>query len=149
LKPSAKICWIQGLGAAYSRLDARQRDKYSWLAKTGSSWVFTAELDHREPESTVYNHEDGTFHKSVPAMSKELGHKPLTVSHSTELFGAVSSAQREKLPCRLLLVRGTKFGTSKGPIKAAADADYWVIESVFGSVDQGYKFVAVRMKTEL
>lgn len=148
MKPSAELNWVQGLGVAYATLGAVRRDRYSWLAKAGECWVFSAEIDHEDRESTRYDHESGTFRKSVPAMSRRLGHAALSVSHSTELFEAVSSAYREKLPCRVLLVRGTKFGTSKGPIRAAADADFWMIARVRGSVDEGYGFVAVRTAIE-
>jgi hypothetical protein len=36
-------------------INATQRDKYSWVAKTKDCFVFTAEVDHFEQENNKYN----------------------------------------------------------------------------------------------
>ena len=46
-------------------LSAKQRDQYSWVAKTQDAYVFSAEIDHINPERNVYDHKAGTFRKLV------------------------------------------------------------------------------------
>lgn len=79
-------------------------------------------------------------------MSKSLGNDPLSISHSKELYDAVSDSYANNLKCNLLLVKGTKFGTTKGGIKAAADGHRWQVTELNGSVDQGYSFKVVRVE---
>ncbi len=79
-------------------------------------------------------------------MSKNLNDEPLSISHSRELFDAVSKVNESNSKCKILLVKGTKFGTTKGGIKAAADADYWIVTDISGSVETGYEFNALRIR---
>ncbi|MDO6713455.1 hypothetical protein Q4567_22235 [Aliiglaciecola sp. 2_MG-2023] len=145
MEPSIPIKWVQGLKVAYSLLGATQRDQYSWVAKTNDSFVFSAEIDHINPDDNVYDHKAGAFSKRVPPMSKSLGHDPLSISHSKELFEAASTSYKEKLRCRVLLVKGTKFGRTSAPIKAAADGHFWQVTVLKGSVENGYSFYIERV----
>ena len=78
-------------------------------------------------------------------MSKAEGKEPLSISHAKELFSAVTDSYNNKLRNRLLLVKGTKFGTTKGNIKAGADGDFWEVTELTGSVDLGFSFVLKRV----
>lgn len=146
MEPSKPLSWVKGLKNAYQSLGAIQRDQYSWVAKTDLTYVFSAEIDHIHPEDNRYNHKDGTFSKRVPAMSIELGHDPLSISHSKELFEAVRDAFSQSLECYVILVKGTKFGTSKGGIKAGHDDHFWIVESLGGTVENGYEFKLCRIR---
>ena len=146
MEPTAKIEWIKGLKAAYKSIGAIQRDQYSWVARTDNSYVYSAETDHENAEDNIYNHKLGVFSKRVPPMSKSLGHEPLSISHSRELFDAVSESFTNKLKCRMMLVKGTKFGTTKGGVKAAADGHLWQVTEFSGSVEEGYAFKVERIE---
>lgn len=146
IEPSIPIKWVKGLKVAYSLLGATQRDQYSWVAKTDDAYVFSAEIDHIHPEDNIYNHKSGVFTKCIPPMSKSTGHDPLSVSHSKELFDAVSDSYANNLKCRMLLVKGTKFGTTQGGIKAAADGHLWNVTELKGSVENGYSFKVERVE---
>ena len=63
-----------------------------------------------------------------------------------KLFDAVSHSFGTDLKCRLLLVKGTQFGTTSGPIKAAADGDSWQITKLGGSVSKGFNFTLERVE---
>ncbi len=78
-------------------------------------------------------------------MSASLGHDPLSVSHSKELFDAVTDSYKNNLQCKMLLVKGTKFGTTQSGISAAADSDRWQVTSITGSVTNGYSFQVERV----
>ncbi|MFS1526131.1 hypothetical protein ACL7TT_18845 [Microbulbifer sp. 2304DJ12-6] len=138
--------WVKGLKFAYSMLGAKQRDLYSWVAKAEDAYVFSAEIDHINPEDNVYDHNEGTFRKRVPPMSKGLGHAPLSVSHSKELFRAASDAHDKSLMCRMLLLKGTKSGTTSGGIMAAADEHFWQVTAIEGCVENGYSFQVKRVE---
>ncbi|MET0106188.1 MAG: hypothetical protein ABW072_13750 [Sedimenticola sp.] len=127
-------------------IGASQRDQYSWVARTNDAYVFSAEIDHINPKDNAYNHKMGVFSKRVPPMSKSLGHDPLSISHCKELFDAVSDSFTNNLKCRILLVKGTKFGTTKGGIKAAADGHFWKVTELTGSCDKGYSFKVERVE---
>lgn len=135
-----------GLKEAYDRLGAKRRDQYSWVARLGDGYVLSAEVDHKKPENTLYNHRGGEFFKRLPPMSRDNGHEPLSISHSIELFEAASRAYSQYFECRILLLKGTKFGTEKGPIRAAPDGHFWKIVEVSGSVEEGYFFRAERIR---
>jgi hypothetical protein len=108
--------------------------------------VYTAEIDHIDKENNIYNHNDGAFKKYVPPLSKELGHAALSISHAKELFDAVTESFNTSLKCRFLLVKGTKFGTTQGNIRAAADGDYWQVTELYGSVSEGFGFTVERVE---
>ncbi len=146
MEPSKQLIWVKGLKTAYQCLGATQRDQYSWVAKTDESYVFSAETDHIDPENNKYSHKIGTFFKRVPAMTKELGHEPLSISHSKELFEAVTDAFSRSIECYVILVKGTKFGTSKGGVKAGYDSHLWIVEELEGSVEEGYEFNLTRIR---
>lgn len=78
-------------------------------------------------------------------MSKSEGKEPLSISHAKELFSAVTDSYNNKLRNRLLLVKGTKFGTTQGNIKAGADGDFWEVTELTGSVDLGFSFILTRV----
>jgi hypothetical protein len=146
IEPTVQIKWVKGLKAAYSLLGAKQRDQYSWVAKTDDTYVFSAEIDHIKPENNEYNHKSGIFRKHVPPMSKNTEHDPLSISHSKELFDAVTDAYINKLKCKMLLVKGTKFGKTEGGIKAAADGHLWQVTECEGNVENGYSFKVERVE---
>ncbi|MDH1314875.1 hypothetical protein N5C36_12365 [Shewanella xiamenensis] len=79
-------------------------------------------------------------------MSKELGHEPLSISHSKELFETVADAFSQSKECYVILVKGTKFGTSKGGIKAGYDRHLWIVKELIGSVEEGYEFRLNRIR---
>ena len=130
--------------AALKTIGAKQRDQYSWIAKTDETFVFTAETDHIHKDRNIYNHKQGVFHKKVRALSVSDGEAALTVSHAKELYEAINQAFDTDLKCRLMLLKGTKYGTSKGGVKAAVDGDYWVVKEVSGTVVDGFEFILVR-----
>ena len=125
IKPSKKTKWIIGLKAGFASLNAKQRDQYSWVAKTDECYVYTAEIDHIDKKNNIYSHNAGTFVKYVRPHSREQGDAALSISHAQELFDAVTNSFNTNLKCRLLLVKGTRFGKTNGPIKAAADGNNW------------------------
>ncbi len=140
IKPTRQLKWIVGLKAAFNCIGAYQRGPYSWIGKTVDLFVFTAEIDHIDKQSNIYDHNAGTFEKWVPPLSVTAGDAALSVSHSKELFDAVSETQISNQKCKLLLVRGTKFGETRGSIKAAVDGNNWVVTLLEGSADKGYNF---------
>lgn len=148
MERSLKLKWGQGLQAAYSSLDAIQRDRYSWVAKTTTTniFVFSIELDHKNTSDNAYSPRKGTFTKRVPPMLKSLGHEPQSISHSKELFEAVSTSYEDELECRILFVRGTKYGNKKPPIRAAADKHFWQVTELTGNVEKGYSFTIARIE---
>lgn len=81
----------------------------------------------------------------MPPKSKEQGDATLSISHAQELFDAISESFNKGLKCRLLIVKGTKFGTTTGGIKAAADEGYWQVKAFSGSVAKGYGFTLERV----
>lgn len=115
------------------------------MAKSEECYVYTAEIDHIDKDNNVYNHGEGVFTKYVPPLTKDNGDAALSISHAQELFDAVTDSFSTNLKCRLLLVKGTKFGTSSGGIKAAADGDYWQVVKLSGSVSSGFGFTLERV----
>ena len=130
--------------AALKSIGATQSVQYSWIGKTEDAYAFTAEIDHIDKKDNQYNHREGVFFKRVKPLSVNDGASPQTVRHSKELFNAVKHAYEDKLKCRLLLVKGTKYGTSEGGVKAAVDGDNWVVSEMLGSVKNGYEFILER-----
>lgn len=145
MQPAKKVKWIEGLKKAYLSVGATQRDQYSWVAKSKEHYVFSVEIDHINPEDNVYNHTSGVFFKRVPPMTIELGRDPLSVSHSKELFNAAEDAYKNKLNCQILLVKGTKFGKTKGPVKAAVEGHFWQVTELIGDVPNGYELKIERV----
>ena len=146
IEPTKLLKWITGLKTGFASLNAKQRDQYSWVAKfSGCNYVYTAEIDHIVKVKNVYKHSAGKFIKLVPPLTKEKGDATLSISHAQELFNAVPDSFNENLKCRLLIVKGTKFGTSTGGIKVAADHGYWQVKAFSGSVSNGYGFTLKRV----
>ncbi len=135
-----ELKWIKGLRAGYKSVGAEQKEQYSWLARTANSFVFNAEIDHRDPARNQFDFIEGTFHKQVLPLSVEAGDHGLSVRHAQELLDGVSQAKAHGMKCRLLLLRGTKYGTTKGDIHAAADPGYWIVHSHSGDVQNGFQF---------
>ena len=140
MNPTNKLNWIKGLRAGYKSVGAEQKEQYSWLARTGDSFVFNAEIDHRDPARNQFDFAEGTFHKQVLPLSVERGDHGLRVRHAQELLDGVSQAKAHGMKCRLLLLRGTKYGTTKGGIHAAVDPGDWVVQSHSGDVQNGFQF---------
>ena len=145
INPTKKIKWIAGLKAAFAIFNAKQRSMYSWVAKSDECYIYTAEIDHLDKENNIYEHTDGVFIKYVSALSKENGDSALNISLGQELFDAATDSYNTSLKCRLLLVKGTKFGQTEGGTKAAADGDYWQITKLSGSVATGFGFTLERI----
>ena len=122
------------------------KDQYSWLGRTADSFVFTAEIDHIAPARNRFNHEEGTFQKHVPPLSAKNGDHPLRVRHAQELLDAINQAHSKGMKCHLLLLKGTKYGMTKGGIKSAVDPDIWIVDKVSGDVSSGFEFVLVRVE---
>ena len=142
--PTNKLKWIAGLGAALRSINAQQSDPYSWLAKTDDGYVFTAEIDHEDQPRNKFSRLDGTFSKSIKPVSKAGGDSPARVRHAQALFDAVEDAHSTQAKCQLLIVKGTKYGTTTGGIRAAVDGDHWIVKSVSGDVSRGFEFELVR-----
>ena len=62
------------------------------------------------------------------------------------MFDAVSQAFSTGLKCKLMLVKGTKYGTTQGGVKAAGDGDHWLVRELSGNVSDGFEFVLVRVE---
>ncbi|WP_261858240.1 hypothetical protein [Photobacterium sanguinicancri] len=147
MKPSKPIGkYISGLKTALRSYGATQRDQYSWVAKTDEFFVFTAESDHLDKVNNVYSHGGGSFAKKVRPLSTASGDASLTVSHAKELFDAISVTYTNNEYCKLLIVKGTKYGTDKGGVKAVMDPDLWQATSFSGSVEGGFEFQLDRTK---
>ncbi len=136
--------FIKGLKKALKTYSATQRDQYSWIAKTDDRFIFTVELDHKDKENNRYNHLNGIFEKKVRPLSTENGDAALTVSHGKELFEAAQETYKSKAYCKLLLVRGTKYGTDSGGVRAVMDHDLWKFTKFNGSLEAGFEFVIER-----
>lgn len=147
MKPTGQLKWMNGLKSGFRRLDAKQRGQYSWVAKTESGYVFTAEIDHIDKHNNRYRHTEGRFDKYVPPLSKELGNAALSISHAQELYDAAQDAHSNRLDCHVLLVKGTKFGTNSGGVKTAADSGNWIVTSLNGSVSEGFALTIERSNT--
>lgn len=141
------VVYIKGLKAAYKSINASQRDQYSWIAKTQDHFVFTAEIDHTDKEGNKYNHKKGLFSKTVRPLAVKNGDAAMTVSHAKELYNAISETFTLKNKCRLMLVKGTKNGTTKGGIVAAPDLDLWIVREFTGSLTNGFSFVLEKEKS--
>ncbi|MCG6941131.1 MAG: hypothetical protein LJE69_07765 [Thiohalocapsa sp.] len=144
MEPTQSLNWIKGFRAALQKIGARQSDQYSWMGITEDAYVFTAEIDHREKEHNKYDHKGGMFEKWVKPLSLNDGVSPKTIKHSQELLGAVKRAYGENLKCRLLLLKGTKYGTTPGGVRAAVDPDPWVVTEFSGTVIDGFGFTLQR-----
>jgi len=68
----------------------------------------------------------------------------LRVRHAQELLDAINLAHSKGMKCKLLLLRGTKYGTTKGGIKSAVDPGDWVVDKVSGNVSSGFEFILMR-----
>lgn len=146
MEPSKPITWISGLKRAYSSIGATQRDQYSWIAKSDKYYVFSVEVDHVNRMDNDYNHKAGYFYKRVPPMTTALGNTHSSISHSRELFNAALDAYTHKLKCRILLVKGSKFGTTKGAIKAAVEGHLWQVTELIGDISLGYSLKIERVE---
>ena len=103
-------------------------------------------MDHIDKENNIYDHFSGKFIKVVPPRLKEQRDAVLNISHAQELLDAVSKSFNKGLKCRLLILKGTKFGTTTGGIKSAADGDYWQVTAFNdGSVAEGFNFTLERV----
>ena len=132
--------------AGYKSIGATQNDQYSWLARTADSFVFTAEIDHIDPARNRFSHEDGTFQKQVLPLSVENGDPEFRVRHAQELLDAITKAKSNQMKCRLLLLRGTRYGKTKGGIKSAVDPESWKVKRLSGDVETGFQFVLERVR---
>ena len=144
IEPTKPVIYVKGLRAALKSIGATQSDQYSWIGRTDDSYVFTAEIDHIDKDNNQYNHKKGIFKKWVKPLSSSAGIAHETIRHSQELYDAVKHAHKESIKCRLLLVKGTIYGTTKGGVKAAVDGDRWIVIEYSGNINEGYGFTLVR-----
>ncbi|OEE61308.1 hypothetical protein A1OK_21185 [Enterovibrio norvegicus FF-454] len=145
IEPTTPLKWLKGLKVGFSSVDATQRDQYSWVAKSPSYYVFTAEIDHQDKENNLYNHKKGTFKKKVPPMTKENGKGHISIRHAKELYDAARDAYVNKLLCHMMLTKGTKSGIPKGGVSAAVDGDFWMVTEFTGSIDSGFSILFERV----
>jgi len=145
IQPTKQLKWISGQRAALKSIGAVQSDPYSWLAKTDDSYVFTAEIDHRDRARNIYQHLEGVFRKELPPVSAATGDSVPRIRHAQVFYNAVESALSEKMPCRLLLEKGTKHGTTPGGVRGAVDGDTWMVTELSGDVENGFQFVLERV----
>jgi hypothetical protein len=87
----------------------------------------------------------GYFRKHIRPLSIELSEKPATIRHAEELFEALTHAFSRKLKCHLMLLKGTKYGKSRGGLKSAVDGDFWEVSELHGSVPDGFDFLLERV----
>jgi hypothetical protein len=146
MDPTSNLNWIKGLRAGYKSVGATQKDQYSWLARAAKSFVFTAEIDHIDPVRNKFDFDKGTFKKQVLPLSSERGDHGMRIRHAQELLDAVNQANSTDMRCRLLLLKGTKYGTTKGGIHAAIDPGSWTVEKVPGDVSSGFAFKLKRIE---
>ena len=144
MKPTQKLTYISGLHNALGKIGATMRDPYAWVAWLGDLPVITIEVDHQDRVRNRYNHSAGVFHKVVAPLSKAAGNSLPTMRHAEELLHAIVTSHNGNSPCRALLVKGTKYGTSNGSVKAAIDGDLWRVREVSGTVAEGYEFIIYR-----
>jgi hypothetical protein len=140
IRPTNKLKWIDGLRAALKSINARPNDPYSWLSKTDDCYVFTAEIDHEDQPRNKFSRLDGTFDKKIKPVSKAVGESQVRIRHAQELFEAVTEACATKMKCQLLIVKGTKYGTTPGGVRAAVDGDAWIVTELSGDVPSGFHF---------
>ncbi len=145
MNPTEKLNWIKGLRAGYESIGASQKELHSWLARTADSFVFSAEIDHVDPARNQLDLAKGTFHKQVQPVSVERGDHGLRVRHAQELLDAANQAHSNELECKLMLLKGTKYGTTKGGIHAAVDTGDWIVKSITGDVSDGFAFSLERI----
>lgn len=131
--------------AGFAELNAKQPELYSWFAVADDSYVFTAEVDHRDPANNRYEHTLGTFCKFVPGFSVAKGDNANTVRHAKELYDAASDALQRALKCRLLLLQRSRFSVKPGNILSATDGTFWVVTKVSGSVPDGFSLMFERL----
>jgi hypothetical protein len=81
----------------------------------------------------------------VPLMTKYNGISSLSISHAKELYEAAQDVSVNKLFCRVMLTKGTKFGTTKGGVSAAVDGDFWMVTEFNGAVDSGFSLMLERV----
>lgn len=146
IKPTKQVRWVTGLKTAFASLNAKPRGQYSWVAKSDDGYVYTAEIDHIDKDNNAYDHIKGVYTKYVSPLTKEQGHTAVSIRHAKELFEAVTDTFNTNLKCRLLLVKGTKFGTTNDGVKAAADNDFWQVTRLDGSVSEGFGFTLERVE---
>lgn len=144
MKPTKPLKWVKGMRAGYESVDANQSEQYSWFGKTIDTYVFTAEIDHIDEEDNIYSHMEGTFRKHIRPLSVEYNESPITVRHAEQLYQAIEHVFNEKIKCHLMLLKGTKYGKTKGGVKSAVDGDYWKVTDLSGTVKSGFDFVLKR-----
>ena len=146
IRPTKQLRYIKTMKAALKSIDAVQSDQYAWIAKAGDTFVLTVELDHKDTANNICDHFEGTFKKFVGPLSVSSGDEPQTVRHSQQLFDAVSEIHSESSKCKLLLSKGTKYGSSTGGVRGAVDSDLWIVKELSGDVGVGFGFVLVRVQ---
>jgi len=99
-----------------------------------------------DPTRNQFSFEGGTFQKQLPPLSVENGDHPLRVRHAQELLDAINQAHSNGMKCNLLLLIGTKYGTTKGRIRSAVDPGDWVVKEFSGDVSGGFEFTLNRVE---
>ena len=117
-----------------------------WLAKTDESYVFTAEIDHKDNARKKYQHLDGVFCKEVPPVAASKGDSLPRIRHAQELFDGIKDAYSNGLKCQLMLEKVTKYGTTPGGIKVAVDGNSWLVTELKGTVADGFYFILERVE---
>jgi len=119
---------------------------HSWIAKTDESYVFIAEIDHKDSARSEYQHLDGIFRKEVPPVTASGGDSPPKIRHAKKQFDAIEDAYSNGLKCRLMLEKSTMYGTTPRGIKAAVDGNSWLVKELNGTVADGFNFVLERVE---
>ena len=144
--PTKQLKWMSGQRAALKSIGAVQSVPYSWLARTDDCYVFTAEIDHQDKARNEFRHLDGIFRKKVLPVSASRGDSPPRIRHARGLFNAAEDAYSNGLKCRLLLEKGTRYGTTLGGVRAAVDGDRWIVTELSGDVASGFQFTLDRVE---
>jgi len=91
-------------------------------------------------------HLEGVFRKEIEPISASNGDSAPRVRHAQALLDAVTDAYSNGLRCRLMLEKGTSYGTTPGGIRAAIDSDSWLVTEISGDVASGFRFVLERVE---
>ena len=113
---------------------------------TDESYVFIAEIDHKDSAGNKYQHLDGIFYKEVRSVASSKGDSQLRIRRAQELFDGIKDAYSNGLKCQLMLEKATMYGTTREGIKAAVDGHGWLVTELKGTVAGGFNFILERVE---
>ncbi len=133
--------FVSGLANAYASVNAKLKNKYSWVGKVDDIFVISIELDHKDKVNNKYTPSSGTFIKNVGSLK---GAHHTTKTNAQEMLDAISYHQKVGKNCYVLFTKGTSSGTGSDP-KGVVDGDGWRVNKLNGDVDIGFSFEIERV----